>query len=61
MGQSKLGVQMNRITKMFCCDQCGAKGFIVLKTEEYEESDIVYCPICSADIQEGEVVDFEDM
>jgi hypothetical protein len=38
-------------TKIFECDQCGARGKIILKSEERLE-DIVYCPVCSADIYE---------
>ena len=38
-------------TKMFECTECQARGKIILKSEERLE-DIVYCPICSADIYE---------
>jgi hypothetical protein len=37
--------------KLFECDSCGTRGKIILKTEERLE-DIVYCPVCSADIYE---------
>lgn len=38
-------------TKHFECQECGAYGKIILKSEERLE-DIVYCPVCSADIYE---------
>lgn len=38
-------------TKIFECAACNARGKIILKTEERLE-DIVYCPLCSADIYE---------
>lgn len=45
---------MNKLTKAFCCEHCETKGLIVIKSEEIEEADIVYCPVCSADIWEDE-------
>jgi predicted nucleic acid-binding Zn ribbon protein len=44
-------------TKHFECEECGARGKIILKSEEQLE-DIVYCPVCSADIYEEE--DFDE-
>lgn len=47
----------NMATKLFECESCGARGKIILKSEERLE-DIVYCPVCSADIYEEE--DYEE-
>jgi rubredoxin len=47
------------VTKHFECEECGARGKIILKTEERIE-DIVYCPVCSADIYEEEDFDEEE-
>jgi len=44
-------------TKIFECTECQARGKIILKSEERLE-DIVYCPVCSADIYEED--DYED-
>ena len=41
-------------TKLFDCSQCGAYGKITVKGNEHQASDIVYCPVCSADIYEEE-------
>jgi pyruvate formate-lyase activating enzyme-like uncharacterized protein len=46
--------------KYFDCDECGARGKIVLKTEEHTSEDCVYCPVCSADIYEDEEGDDEE-
>ena len=46
-------------TKYFECSECGARGKIVLKGEDFEVEECVYCPVCSADIYEEED-DFED-
>ena len=46
-------------TKHFECEQCEARGKIILKSEERLE-DIVYCPVCSADIYEEEELDDEE-
>jgi predicted nucleic acid-binding Zn ribbon protein len=45
-------------TKIFDCEECGAEGKIVVKGSDHKYEDIVYCPVCSADIYEEE--DFED-
>lgn len=47
--------------KYFDCTQCGARGKITLKGDDYTTEDCVYCPVCSADIyeQEEEEVDGE--
>jgi rubredoxin len=44
-------------TKHFECQECGALGKIIIKGEDTHLEDIVYCPVCSADIYEEE---FED-
>ena len=46
------------VTKVFECEQCGSHGKIVIKGDDQRYEDIVYCPICSADIYEEE--DFDD-
>ena len=47
-------------TKYFECSECGAHGKIVLKGDDYKTEDVVYCPICSADIYEEEEYDDEE-
>jgi alkyl hydroperoxide reductase subunit AhpF len=37
-------------TKLFECDSCGAFGKINVKGEEYNKTDIAYCPVCGSDI-----------
>ena len=41
-------------TKYFECTECGARGKIILKGDEHEADECVYCPVCSADIYEEE-------
>lgn len=41
-------------TKLFDCSNCGAYGKITVKGNDHQTSDIVYCPVCSADIYEEE-------
>ena len=48
------------VTKHFECESCGAEGKIVIKGDDNRLEDIVYCPICSADIYEPEEFDSED-
>lgn len=47
------------VVKQFECDSCGASGKITIKGTDIQFEDIVYCPVCSADIfeEEDEVVD----
>jgi RecJ-like exonuclease len=47
-------------TKHFECPECEAKGKIVVKGDECRVSDIVFCPICSADIYEEEEIDEDE-
>lgn len=46
-------------TKYFDCDECGARGKIVLKSDN-EAEECVYCPLCSADIYEPEDMDDDE-
>jgi len=48
------------VTKYFECDLCGARGKIVLKGDDHSIEDLVYCPVCSADIYEKEEIDDEE-
>lgn len=41
-------------TKHFECTECNTVGKITIKGDNYKLEDIVYCPICSADIYEEE-------
>ena len=41
-------------TKYFECTECGARGKINLKGDDFSTEDLVYCPVCSADIYEEE-------
>ena len=46
-------------TKHFECEECGALGKIIIKGDTQLE-DIVYCPVCSADIYEEEDYDEDE-
>lgn len=47
-------------TKFFECTECQAQGKITLKGDDHRLEDIVYCPICSADIYEEEDLDEDE-
>jgi hypothetical protein len=47
-------------TKYFECESCNARGKIVLKGDDLSTEDLVYCPVCSADIYEEEELDDEE-
>jgi hypothetical protein len=46
-------------TKYFECESCEARGKIVLKGDDNSVADIVYCPVCSADIYEEDLEEDE--
>ena len=41
-------------SKTFECENCGAEGKIVVKSDDFSLSDIAYCPVCGSDIFEEE-------
>ena len=45
-------------TRLFECSECGAFGKVTLKGNDHSKDEIVFCPVCSADIYEEE--QFED-
>ena len=45
-------------SRLFECPECSAYGKITLKGTDNAIDDIVYCPVCSADITQVE--EFED-
>ena len=45
------------VSKTFQCPNCEAEGKIVIKSEDIQLSDIVYCPVCGSDIWEDEDMD----
>lgn len=47
------------VTKHFECENCDAEGKITVKGTDVQLADIVYCPVCSADIYEDEELDEE--
>ncbi len=47
-------------TRLFECTTCETFGKIVVKNQELEKSDIVYCPVCGGDIYEEDEYDEED-
>lgn len=47
-------------TKYFECETCDSTGKIIIKSEDVHVDDIVYCPICGADIYEEDEDDFDD-
>lgn len=48
------------ISRLFDCESCGSYGKITLKDTEHKIEDIVYCPVCSADITQVEEYDEEE-
>jgi DNA-directed RNA polymerase subunit RPC12/RpoP len=47
-------------TRVFECSNCGSFGKITVKGSDSSAEDIVYCPVCSADIyEEEEILDDE--
>ena len=46
-------------TRLFECAECNAYGKITLKGAEHTNEDVVYCPVCSADITQVEEYDDE--
>ena len=38
--------------KFFECVECDSHGKIIIKSEDITVDDIVYCPVCGADIYE---------
>lgn len=38
--------------KFFECSECDHHGKIIVKSEDISVDDIVYCPVCGADIYE---------
>jgi len=47
-------------TKHFECEECGAQGKIIVKGDDHRLEDIVFCPVCSADIYEEEEFDEDE-
>jgi hypothetical protein len=45
--------------KHFECQECETIGKITIKGSEHKLEDIVFCPICSADIYEEEELEDE--
>lgn len=45
--------------KFFECAECDNHGKIIVKSEDISVDDIVYCPVCGADIYE-EDEDFDE-
>lgn len=41
-------------SKTFECPSCETEGKIVVRTEDVQLRDIVYCPVCGADILDDE-------
>lgn len=46
-------------SKTFECHSCDSEGKIVIRTDDVKLNDIVYCPICGADILEEDDSDEE--
>ena len=47
-------------TKHFECPTCETEGKIIIKGTDVQLEDIVYCPVCSADIYEEEEFDEDE-
>lgn len=48
------------VTKQFECASCHAEGKIIVKGNDFRFEDVVYCPLCSADIYEEEEFDNDE-
>ena len=48
------------VTKQFECSSCHAEGKITVKGTDFRFEDVVYCPLCSADIYEEEEIDNDE-
>ena len=48
------------VTKQFECGSCHAEGKITVKGTDFRFEDVVYCPLCSADIYEEEEIDNDE-
>ena len=59
LGKEKIDIVVNT-EGTFECQECGAEGKISIKGDDIQLEDIVYCPICSADIYEEEEYDEEE-
>ena len=47
-------------TKYFECAECSAEGKIIIKGTDTQLEDIVFCPVCSADIYEEDDYDEDE-
>lgn len=47
------------ITRQFECGACGALGKVVLRGDDHNSADVVFCPCCGGDIYEDDE-DFEE-
>ena len=45
---------MPRCTRSIECSECGFHARLSYRTEEFTNSDICFCPVCSADISKPE-------
>jgi uncharacterized protein CbrC (UPF0167 family) len=43
------------IVKHFQCSSCEGEGKITVKGDDFKYEDVVYCPLCSADIYEEDI------
>ena len=39
-------------TRIFDCENCGSFGKVILKSQDHSPDEIVFCPVCGADIFE---------
>lgn len=48
------------VLKHFECAQCDSEGKITVKGDDITVADIVYCPVCGADIYDEELDEFDE-
>ena len=49
------------VTKQFDCSECKSFGKVILRGDEIEEQDIVFCPVCGRDIYEDDETLYDDI
>ena len=54
----QLGKIKMATSKTFECKSCETEGKIVIRSEDISLEEIIYCPVCGADILEDDTDDY---